>query len=133
MPRSAILTGLKDQRDRAKQRGRLDHRRSKTFVDPVDKIHSWLEKNISIEETAEAERLNLTNFLRKSAFISLPAEERLRQLAMHLKSELYWHEMRGWLALDRIYQEAISINPHDVWIHHSRSITEAGNFLCFFG
>lgn len=121
--RSAVLIGKLDQRDRAKLRGRLDRCRQGTTQEPEDELREWLRAAISVTDVSDAERLNLTDFLRGTGQIELPPEERLRQLAIHLEADMSSHQLRGWLAVDRVYQQAIRLAPKSVRVHESRAIS----------
>lgn len=124
MPRSPILAGLRDQRNRAKLRGKLDRRHSFNSVHPGEELIAWLKQNASIEDVSEVEILNLSNFLRNTGDIDLTPQERLRQLAIFLEPELAWRtQPRAWLALDRIYKQAIRLAPEDAYVHHSRALS----------
>lgn len=57
MPRSPVKTGLRDQRNRAQLRGKLDKQHSSSTLSPKQEMVLWLEKNIEISDVAEAERL----------------------------------------------------------------------------
>lgn len=124
MPRSPILSGLRDQRNRAKLRGKIDRRHSCKSVSPEEELIAWLKQNSSIEDVSEVERLNLSKFLRNTGDIDLSPQERLRQLAIFLEPELSCRtQPRAWLALDRIYKQAIRLAPRDTCVHHSRALS----------
>lgn len=123
MSRSRVLTGQLNQRDRAQLRGRLDGRKQESAQSPVDELRAWLTAELSVDDVSEAETLDLTEFLRNTGQIDLPPDERLRQLAVFLEPDLCSPQPRGWLALDRIYQQAIRIAPKSVWAHHSRALS----------
>ena len=123
MRRSPVLAGLTSQRDRAQLRGRLDRRERQTAPSPKDQLVAWLNATVSIHDVSEAETLDLTDFLRNSGKFELSPEERLRQLAIFLEPDLLTPQPRGWLALDRIYQQALRYAPNSVWVHHSRALS----------
>ena len=123
MRRSPVLTGQLNQRDRAQLRGRLDGRKRESAQAPVDELRAWLTAELSVDDVSDAETLVLTDFLRSTGHIDLPPDERLRQLAVFLEPDLSSPQPRGWLALDRIYQQAIRIAPESVWVHHSRALS----------
>ncbi len=122
MPRSQVLTGLKNQRDRAQLRHRLDQKHSKAAVDPRVAMEDWLESNIRAKEVAGVARLDLTAYLRQTGEVDLPAQERLRFLAMFLEHEVTSLSLEEWLALDRIYEAALGLDDEDPWVHHSRAV-----------
>lgn len=62
----------------------------------------------------------LEAFLDETKTIDLPAEERLRRLAVALESETL---EKGWDSLHLIYQTAAQINPHNPRVFHSWGIS----------
>ncbi|HMW03101.1 MAG TPA: hypothetical protein PKE58_23380 [Acidobacteriota bacterium] len=62
----------------------------------------------------------LEAFLDETNTIDLPAEERLRRLAVALEYETLEH---GWDSLHLIYQTAAQINPHNPRVFHSWGIS----------
>lgn len=122
MPRSQVLTGLKNQRDRAQLRHRLDSKRSQAAADPRVAMENWLESKLRAKEASEIARLDLTAYLRQTGEIDLPAPERLRFLAMFLEHEVASSSLETWLALDRIYEAALGLDGEDPWVHHSRAV-----------
>jgi len=127
MSRSGILAGRIQQRDRAQLRGRLDARRARlpAEVDAHAQLAAWLAANVVVDELAPIEALDLTAFVRGTAGIDLPPEERLRRLAIFVEDRLTWRDEqpRAWLAHDRIYSAALRLNAHDPWLHLSRAIS----------
>lgn len=123
MRRSPVLAGLTSQRDRAQLRGKLDRRERQDAPSTKDQLVAWLKATVSIQDVSEAETLDLTDFLRNSGKFELSPEERLRQLAIFLEPDLLIPQPRGWLALDRIYQQALRYAPNSVSVHHSRALS----------
>src|SRR5262249_39930014 len=127
MPRSGILTGRFQQRDRAQLRRRLDRHDAPPSTDANAALDAWLDANVRLrdEELSTIESLDLTSFLRRTAPIDLPPEERLRRLAAHIESDLAFREEqpRAWLAHERVYRAALDLNPRVVWVHLSRAIS----------
>ncbi|MEZ4339375.1 MAG: tetratricopeptide repeat protein [Sandaracinaceae bacterium] len=120
MSRSAVLTGRIDARDRAKLRGRLDRPPSRG-VDPFVEIRGWLEaSSYGSEERDAMVRLDLDHYLHETGHIELPAEERLRQLAIFVEPT---YAAVAPDALDRIYEAAARLAPEDHFIWHSRGIS----------
>lgn len=106
--------GLDRPRWRAKQRHRHD-RALAVGSDPHAHLQSWLQARGWTKRGVEAlEALDLTAYLRDTAHIDLVPNERLRQLAIALESELLSRDQpRGWLALERIYEFASAVDPKD--------------------
>ncbi len=126
MPRSKVLTGRIQQRDRAQLRGKLDAKKKKWIkADSYAALDKWLKKHIPKESVTSIEKINTTWVIRETAKIHIPPEERLRQLAIFLENEITWREEqpRSWLALDRIYLAALRFNPDDIWLHDSRGLS----------
>jgi len=130
MPRSSVKTGLRDQRNRAQLRGKLDKPHSYHSLSPKKEMVLWLGNNIEISDVIEAEKVNLKSFLQDTVHLDLSPQERLRQLAIFLEPELSW-SYRAWLALDRIYTTALSLSPDDQFVHRSRAISaqESAEYL----
>lgn len=122
MPRSPVKTGLRDQRNRAQLRSKLDKPYSSNVLSPKKEMVLWLGNHIEISDVTEAEQLNLKSFLQNTVHIDLSPQERLRQLAIFLEPELSW-SYRAWLAIDRIYKTALNWAPDDQYVHHSRAIS----------
>lgn len=120
MSRSAVLTGRIDARDRASLRSRHD-RSPSADIDPFDAIWSWLEADAGYgdEPREDMLRLDLDHYLHASGHIELPAEERLRQLAMFVEPS---YGAVAPDALDRIYETAVRLNPEDHVVWHSRGV-----------
>lgn len=119
MPRSPVLSGRVDARDRAHQRHRRD-RKARASSDPHDLLSAWLEGSSLVGLDAEKlERLDLDEYARDTGSIDLPTSERLRHLAIHLEQDF----QDSPEALDRIYAEAARLNPLEPTIWHSRGIT----------
>lgn len=111
MRRSTILDGKQQQRSRAKLRGRLDRGGfSKEGEPPVttEQLNEYLGKEYPDGlSVAEIEQLDLKGFLTNTAEIAQTSALRLRQLAIHIESSAYSsQQLRGWLALRRIYDLA---------------------------
>lgn len=126
MPRSAILTGRFQQRDRAQLRGRLDRHGAPRSTDVNAALDAWLDANVRLrDEPSAIESLDLTSFLRRTATIDIAPDERLRRLAIHIESDLAVREeqLRAWLTHDRIYRAALDLNPRAVWVQLSRAIS----------
>lgn len=123
MSRSAVLTGRIDARDRAKLRNRLD-RGKPAGRDPHEEIRAWLEgskyRDVASEDMA---RLDLDEYLVRTASIELPPEERLRQLAMFVESSFGSSDPS---ALDRIYEVALRFNDADHYLWHSAKYSANG-------
>jgi hypothetical protein len=126
MPRSAILTGRFQQRDRAQLRGRHDRHAPPRRADTAAVLEAWLEANVpSNADLPELESLDVTSFLRRTATIDLPPEERLRRLAIHVETSLACsvEQPRAWLAHDRLYRAALDLNPGAPGVHTSRAVS----------
>lgn len=119
MPRSAVLTGRNDARDRARLRHRLD-RRSAPQSDPHADIEQLLAQMFPGGEPPDAGPVDLDRYLQASGQAHLPPEERLRQLAMHLETDLVCLRPAE---LDRIYEAAVRLQPSAVSVWHSRGIS----------
>jgi hypothetical protein len=119
MPRSPVLTGRIDARDRAQTRGRHDRPGPPAPRDAHVLLRTWLADARLPDEPRDVARLDLDAFLRDTALIELPAEERLRQLAIHLESRVPFDTD----VLDRIYQRALALAPDDPRVWLSRGIT----------
>jgi hypothetical protein len=65
----------------------------------------------------------LEKFIRDTEGLRIPAEERLRQLAIDLETEDF---ANGWQDLRLIYQAAARINPKDADIFHSWGVSATG-------
>lgn len=127
MPRSPVLTGRTQPRDRARQRGRLD-RQAPAAVrgEAVAGVRAWLDASGATGAVASIETIDLAAFVRQTAHLGASSEERLRQLAIALEHEIAWRrdeQPRAWLALDRIYAAALRLNPDEVGVHLSRAIS----------
>lgn len=121
MRRSSVLDGKKQQRSRAKLRGRLDQASScpKQPAVTTEKLKEYLGKlypdGLSI---AEIEQLDLNGFLANTSKIVQTSALRLRQLAIHIEYRAYSSPyLRGWLALRRIYDLAdrLAESKDDKW------------------
>ena len=74
----------------------------------------------------EVEVIDLDDYLRATSQFEVPAEERLRLLAVELEFQVYCEsKLRSWAALDRIYQLALRLAPSAAWTHASRGISAA--------
>lgn len=126
MPRSPVLTGRIDARDRAQQRHRLD-RYAKEAADPEQELVRFLDVELSRIDAVEAmERYDLTDYLRRTGLIDLPPDERLRQLAIAMEERTRTRStevLREWSALDRIYEAALRLDPDAAQVWTSRAIT----------
>ena len=119
MPRSRVLTGRIDARDRAHQRHRRD-RKTRESSDPHDLLFAWLEGSSLVGiDAEELERLDLDGYACDTGSIDLPTSERLRHLAIHLEHAF----PDSPEALDRIYAEAARLNPLEPTVWHSRGVT----------
>lgn len=78
-------------------------------------VRSFTDESV-VQVTSSA----LQVFLEETKMIDLPAEEKLRRLAVALESETLEH---GWDSLHLIYQTAAQINPHNPRVFHSWGIS----------
>jgi tetratricopeptide (TPR) repeat protein len=123
--RSSALSGRYRQLDRAQQRGRLDRARRERLsrldasTEPLD---GWLRAHED-DDSAAFERIDLRTFLRETSHTALAPAERLRQLAIHGERVLPQGTPREWLAVDRVYREALAADPEDPEVYLSRAIT----------
>ncbi len=135
MRHSSILDGKQQQRSRAKLRGRLDRASSGTEAEPpvtTGQLDEYLGKKYPDGLTiAEIEQLDLSDFLANTSEISQTSTLRLRQLAIHLEDSAYSsQQLRGWLALKRIYDlaERLAESKEDRWqVVRSKAIS--ANYL----
>ncbi|MBO6940335.1 MAG: hypothetical protein JJ863_35505 [Deltaproteobacteria bacterium] len=119
MGRSAVLTGRIDARDRAKLRGRLDADLVPS-IDPHAELDAWLKAaGYGSERAAIAVRMDLDDYLGRTAHIDVPAQERLRRLAIELEFDYGFAPE----VVDRVYLAAIRIDPNDYLLWHSRGIS----------
>lgn len=123
MARNTVRSGLIDARDRATKR-RRDRRAVGPTPDDHERLDEWIETRLDEQTDEELERLDLTGFLRSTAHYDVTPEERLRQLAIALESRVYFRSRRRrWATIDRVYQQAIRLQPQDWVLHSSRSIS----------
>lgn len=120
----------KEGLDRPRWRAKLRHRYDRTRVsasDPREHLQAWLRDRAWADLQVERlETLDLTTYLRDTAHLDLVPAERLRQLAIALETQLLSrNQPRGWLALERIYAFARSLDPNDAMLETSRAITAA--------
>lgn len=76
-------------------------------------------RNLADEGNIAITQAKLERFLSTTSAIELPAEERLRQLAISLENEMF---ETGWAGLRNIYQAASRLNPRNPWVYHSWGI-----------
>jgi len=98
-------------------------------TESLDALHVWVKAHVKGCDVEAAERLDLDDFLGRTAHIRLAPAERLRLLAIELEGELYEPQPRGFLALDRVYRLAISLAPNYPEIHSSRALS-ADRMFC---
>lgn len=72
------------------------------------------------EDRISVTAAKLETFLRKTQDIEVPAEERLRQLAIALEEQAF---EKGWEGLRAIYEMAAQANPHDSYVFRSWGIS----------
>ncbi|MEM9187751.1 MAG: tetratricopeptide repeat protein [Myxococcota bacterium] len=120
MPRSAVLRGCVDARDRAKARRRRDRRPSEV-IGPYHRLDAWLAASPYRDlRVHDLRRLDVALFLRRTDAIELLPAERLRQLAIFLEGR---HSSFEAEAVDRVYQAALRLAPKDLVVWHSRGVT----------
>ncbi|MFK7990774.1 MAG: tetratricopeptide repeat protein [Sandaracinaceae bacterium] len=122
MARNPRRSGLIDARDRARKR-RREHRAPHGLVpDETERLNGWLDTHLEGQPLSVMERLDLRALLRATVQYDVPAEERLRQLAIAIESRvLFESPMRAWSALDRIYLRALRLGPSELRLHASRA------------
>jgi tetratricopeptide (TPR) repeat protein len=111
-------------RDRARQRRRLDAHPVEPR-DPDADIERWLHAHAP-RDVASVESLSTTAYLRATGHVALLPDERLRLLAVAVEPALLdTHDdlVRAWLAIDRMYEAAVSLGGHDASVHRSRAVT----------
>ncbi|MEM9071621.1 MAG: hypothetical protein AAGE52_24145 [Myxococcota bacterium] len=100
-------------------RGRHD-RRTQQFDNPYEVLERWLETStLAHVSDPKLKRLDLTYFLGETTHVDLPAEERLRQLAIFLEPRASEEPF----AVDRIYEAALRLEPCAWQVWESRGIT----------
>ncbi|MCB9764369.1 MAG: tetratricopeptide repeat protein [Alphaproteobacteria bacterium] len=118
----------KIHRDRAKSRARSPRPEPEppSGDEIAEQLREWVDEaydllNATLEDL---QRIDLTDYLRRTAEVDLSPAERLRQLAIALEFDAHWHpQPRGWLALARIYDLAERLDPEDWGVPHSRGIS----------
>ncbi len=120
MPRSAVLRGRIDARDRAQQRRRHDRRPAAEDA-AHDELDSWLDDaSLADLSPATVERLDLVRFLRDTGRIALAPAERLRHLAITLEAAFLETAPH---AVDRVYVGALRLRPDEAMLWHSRGVS----------
>ena len=124
MPRSAVRSGLFDQRDRATKR-RRSHPTSDDTADGFTQLQAWFDINLEAIDGPEGiERLNWRRVLTRTVFIPLSTAEKLRLLAVRLEPEVtYTESPRGWASLWRLYDAALKIDSDAEFTWESAAIS----------
>ncbi len=124
MRRSHVKAGLLDARDRATKRRRDRKQCSDSEESAVDVLLARIGEWIDEAEWERLERLDLDQYLRDTGDIDLPAEERLRQMAIEMEETLCFESTaRTWAAVNRVYEEALRLAPEDAFVLHSQGIS----------
>lgn len=134
-PPSGRRAGLIDQRDRGRKRrqdvnDQTPPRAVREDAGYADALEQWLPtfiESLDLERDPVALRsFSFKNYLQESAVFGMPVDDRLRFLAMHIAYEVYedgvdYHDR--WRAADRLYKEAIRIDPEYFGHRSSRALT----------
>ncbi len=97
-------------------------------------VVTFIKRRLGAFDAEDLERFALRSYLEATALYDVPAEERLRQLAIAFEGALsFARPMREWRALDRVYAYAIRIAPDDVALHASRAISSSHVVMCAEG
>ena len=122
MKRSAVRSGLIDQRDRATKRRRTDSLRENSAANPRILLRQWLHESMALTGTTLAD-ISIKRYLQQTGHVEVPAEERLRELAIHIESEAVGlGPPQGWNILSRIYEQARKLNDQNSQVCVSMAI-----------
>lgn len=123
MRRSVVRSGLIDQRDRATKTRRRDQLRENIKTDPRVLLQQWLRETMDLTGAALA-GISTKRYLQQTGHLELPAEDRLRELAIYIEAEAVALGLpQGWNVLGRIYREARELNDQSSEVCVSMAIS----------
>ncbi len=142
MSGSRRRSGVIDQRDRGRKRHRDlreqaapssgEHARPSDYDDFELWLVEYVESVAPEWDDREAERLlaiSIKDFLQQSGRFDVPPDERLRLLAIFIEEQRYSLEtLERWRAADRLYREAIRLDPN-CGVHRTSRALTAHNML----
>jgi tetratricopeptide (TPR) repeat protein len=126
MPRSAVKTGLYQQRNRASTHRRDRGEESLPSPIPDEQLQQWLRQHVVLLSVQELAALDRKRFLQETGYLDVPPGERLRQLAIHVEGRARVSSVQpgGWAALRSIYEHALRFQEPDTWrVYHSLALS----------